>query len=135
MAQIQFQPNIKLDLQDIVNLVSQLDNNDLIKFKTQIDTLWSQRSNEKISDEELKLLKEVETQISTKDQKRYALLVEKSDCGELTEKERKEALSLFDKLEGDFLRRLKAAEKLASIRKVDFAVLAKDFGLLNPTNV
>lgn len=135
MAQIEFQPNIKLNIQDIVNLVSQLEPADFDDFKKRIDQVWLSKKSNNLSESEYKLIEKLESEFSPVERKRQAELVDKADRETITDAENKESLALFEKGQSDYLRRLLIVKKIAAQRGEDFKVVAQEFGILNPANV
>ena len=135
MAQIEFQPNIKLNIQDIVNLVSQLDTADFDDFKKRIDQVWLMKKAGNLSKKEYELIKQLESTFTPKERLRQAELTEKADKELIDKKENKESLALFEKGQTDYLRRLLIIKEIAAHRGEDFKKTAQEFGILNPANV
>lgn len=128
MARVQ----INMEIQEIVNIVSQLSNTELGNFKQQIDKIWQNRNSIEATTVEKELLEEIQSKISAEELKKHELLSVKN---ETTEKEQKEILDLFLKIQKDYARRIEVADKLAKLQGVPFKTIIEQHGLLNEKNV
>lgn len=128
MARVQ----INMDIQEIVNIVSQLSNTELGNFKQQIDKIWQNRNSTETVAVEKELLEDIKSEILKKELKRYELLSAKN---EPTEREQKESLDLFLKIQKDYSRRVEVADKLAKLQGIPFKTIIEKHGLLNEANV
>lgn len=135
MSKIEFRPIIKLSIDDLVNLASQLDRADFDDFKKRIDQVWLSKKAGNLSKKEYELIKQLESTFTPKERLRQAELTEKADKELIDKKENKESLSLFEKGQTDYLRRLLIVKELAAHRGEDFKKTAQEFGILNPANV
>ena len=128
MARVQ----INMDIQEIVNMVSQLSNTELGNFKQQIDKIWQSRNKAINTLTEKELLEDIKSKIPSSELKQYEELTAK---GNLNEKEKKENLELFLKIQKDYARRIEIADKLAKLKGLPFKSIIEKYGLLNEANV
>lgn len=135
MSKIEFRPIIKLSIDDLVNLASQLDRADFDDFKKRIDQVQLTKKAGNLSKKEYELIKQLESTFTPKERLRQAELTEKADKELIDKKENKESLALFEKGQTDYLRRLLIIKEIAAHRGEDFKKTAQEFGILNPANV
>ena len=82
-----------------------------------------------LSPKESQLLKKINTSLSAIEWDRYRALLAKRDAESLTAKEHSELITLSDQIEEANVRRLKAVEELARLRKTTVPVLMETLGL------
>ena len=91
--------------------------------------LQNQFAPAQLSPKESQLLKKINTSLSAIEWDRYRVLLAKRDAESLTTKERSELIALSDQIEEANVRRLKAVEELARLRKTTVPVLMETLGL------
>jgi hypothetical protein len=91
--------------------------------------LNNQAVSARLSSEESKLLKKINTTLSSAKWGRYRILLAKRDAEILTEQEQTELISLSDKIEEANVRRMKAVVELARLRKTTVPALMDTLGL------
>jgi hypothetical protein len=91
--------------------------------------LQNQFTPARLSPKESQLLRKINASLSTIEWDRYRTLLEKRDAELLTTKEHSELIALSDQIEEANVRRLKAVEELARLRKTTVPVLMETLGL------
>ncbi len=83
----------------------------------------------RLSPEESKLLKKINSSLSTIEWERYRVLLAKRDAEELDAQEQAELVALSDEIEEANARRMKAVAELARLRKTTVPALVESLGL------
>ena len=91
--------------------------------------LQSQTESMRLSPEESKLLKQINTSLSAIEWERYRILLAKRNAEELVAQEQVELVALSDKIEEANARRMKAVSELARLRKTSVPALMESLGL------
>jgi hypothetical protein len=91
--------------------------------------LQSRTAPRRLSPEESKLLKKINSSLSSIELEHYRVLLAKRDAEELTEQEQAELIALSDQIEEINARRMKAVAELARLRKMTVPVLMETLGL------
>ena len=91
--------------------------------------LQTQAAPRRLSPEESKLLKQINSSLATIEWERYRVLLAKRDAEELDAQEQAELISLSDKIEDANARRMNAVAKLARLRKTTVPALVESLGL------
>ena len=91
--------------------------------------LESQAVPTRLSPEESKLLKKINSSLSAIEWERYRLLLSKRDAESLSEGEQAELIALSDQIEEANARRMKAVAELARLRKTTVPALVETLGL------
>ena len=125
---------IKLDLQDIVNLVSRLELNELDDFITRLKDLRAKKTdNTKLS--RVQYLKgAVQVNLSPEEDNRYDFLHEKLENSTISESEREEYKKLTVKAREINVGRMKNLAELSNLTGKSMRELMKELKLYSPTN-
>lgn len=83
----------------------------------------------RLSPDESKLLKKINSSLSAIEWERYRLLLAKRDAETLNEREHAELVALSDQIEEANARRMKAVAELARLRKTTVPALVESLGL------
>lgn len=91
--------------------------------------LESQSVPERLSPEESRLLKKINTSLSAIEWERYRILLAKRDAETLSQEEQGELIGLSDRIEEANARRMKAVAELARLHKTTVPALMESLGL------
>ncbi|MEW5827813.1 MAG: hypothetical protein AB1846_02910 [Chloroflexota bacterium] len=89
----------------------------------------SQSVPERLSPEESRLLKKINTSLSAIEWERYRILLAKRDAETLSQEEQGELIGLSDRIEEANVRRMKAVAELARLRETTIPALVEALGL------
>ena len=130
MPTIQIEATLSAD--NLLEAAAQLDPAELERFVEQVLKLQAHRKAPGVSEEEAKLLLEINSGLPGDLQKRYRVLRGKRDDEALTEDEHRELVILSDQIEHKHAQRLEALVRLASLRNTTLRGLMNDLGIKPP---
>ena len=130
MASVQVTSEIKIELDQLLNGVAQLDTADLERFVEQVNLILSERKT--VDQAEAQLLQRVRQAIPETTQQRYNQLSEKLRTETISSDEHQELLSLIDVVEQANVDRLQNLVELAQLRQVSLNDLMNQLGIHAP---
>ncbi|MCC6725181.1 MAG: STAS/SEC14 domain-containing protein [Saprospiraceae bacterium] len=132
MAIIELKPQVKVELSEILNGISQLDVKELESFFNRVGTLLAHRKTRHLSEREFQLLSEINKGLPEEHRQKYLALKEKRQLSALTEAEAQEMASMVAEVEQVGVRRLENLVELAKLRGVEVKALMKQLGIQAP---
>jgi hypothetical protein len=132
MTTVELKPQLKVELNDILNGISQLDVKELESFFNRVGTLLAHRKTRHLSERESQLLSEINTGLPDEHRKKYLALKEKRQTGTLSDSELKDLISMTEEIEQVGVRRLENLAELAKLRGVEVRDLMKQLGIQAP---
>jgi hypothetical protein len=132
MTTIELKPQLKVELNDILNGISQLDVKELESFFKRVGTLLAHRKTHHLSEREFQLLTEINKGLPDEHRQQYLLLKEKSQLGNLSATEAQQFASMTEEIEATGVRRLECLVELSKLRGVEIKALMKQLGIQSP---
>ena len=132
MRSIEVRKDIKLDVDELLQGLSDMDLDSLEKFSEALNHIIARRKSPKPPERELELLDKIYQNFSSATQHRYDTLYQKLQEEKIAPAEHKELLGLVEQAEKHNAEWLKALAELAALRKVSVEQLKKDLGIENP---
>jgi hypothetical protein len=132
MAIIELKPQVKVELNEILNGISQLDVQELESFFNRVGTLLAHRKTRHLSEREFQLLSQINKGLPDEHRQHYLALKEKRQQSSLTEAEALELASMVAEVEQVGVQRLESLAELAKLRGVDVKKLMKQLGIQAP---
>lgn len=133
MTTVQFQSEINIELEKVLDGVAKLDTPDLERFLTEVSVLLAQRKVANFSKEESRLLQIINHTLPFSVQTRYDTLTERRRSENLTPEEYQELLALVDQVELADANRLAALVELAQLRNVTLDQLMEQLDIQTPS--
>lgn len=137
MITIEVKPDIKVDLEDILNGVSKLETADLKKVHQEIGGLLQSRKPHHLEKLEEALLSKIQKPLlSPENQIKYDELREKRRNTALSDKEYRLFMRLLREMENNSVERLRCLVELSQLKGITLQELMADLNLpaLNPAN-
>ena len=132
MRTIEVRKDIKLDVDELLQGLSDMDLDSLEKFSEALNHIIARRKSPKPPERELELLDKIYQNFSSATQHRYDALYQKLQEEKIAPAEHKELLGLVELAEKHNAEWLKALAELAALRGVSVEQLKKDLGIENP---
>ena len=132
MPTIKLKPQLNVELNEILNGISQLDVKELESFFKRVGTLLAQRKTQHLSEREFQLLTEINKGLPEEHRQQYLLLKEKRQQETLSEVESKQLATMTQAIEQTGVRRLECLVELAKLRGVEINTLMKQLGIQAP---
>jgi len=132
MASVQVTSQIKIELDQLLGGVAQLETADLEKFVEQVNILLAQRKVARLSQPEAALLQQINQGLPEDTQHRYNELRAKLQAETITPDEHQELLSLVDIIEQADADRLQHLIELSQLRQVPLNDLMHQLGIHPP---
>lgn len=118
MPTMQVMSTVDIELAQVIDSVANLELSDLEAFAAEINSLLAQRKAPGLSQRETQLLEIINRGPSVELRQRYALLNEKLQDENLSDKEQAELVRLVEQIEAYDVERLKSLIDLAQLRGV-----------------
>lgn len=132
MPLISIKPSIQIDLEAIVDGLTELDTSELEAFADEVNTLLAQRKAPSLSKEETQLIARINQGIPLEVVERFQQLRDKQSGSSLNSREKEELADLVDKMESQEAKRLEDMITLAGIWKVSVDELRIRLGIQAP---
>lgn len=132
MTSIEIKPKVKVELNEILDGISQLDTKELETFFKRVGMLLAHRKAPHLSEQEFRLLKEINRTLSLAHQQRYLSLKEKRIQGILSQAEAEELMAMIEEIEQVGVKRLECLVELAKLRGVGLPELKEQLGIKAP---
>ncbi|MCU0346192.1 MAG: hypothetical protein MUC59_04590 [Saprospiraceae bacterium] len=132
MAIVELKPQVKVELSEILNGISQLDVKELETFFNRVGTLLAHRKTHHLSEREFELLSEINKGLPDEHRQKYLALKEKRQQSSLTEPEAQELANMVEEVEQVGVLRLESLAELAKLRGVEVKNLMKQLGIQAP---
>lgn len=132
MPLISIKPSIQIDLQAIVDGLSDLDTSELEAFAEEVNILLARRKAPSLSKKETELLAQINKGIPAKILERFQSLREKQKASTLSQEEQMELSNLVDQIENQEAKRLESMIALASIWNISIDQLRERLGIQSP---
>jgi hypothetical protein len=132
MVTVRVTSEIKIDLDQLLNGVTQLETPDLEAFVNQVSLILAQRRVASLPEGETTLLQKINLELPETTRYRYDGLQRKSQAEILTPEEHEELLSLIDRVEQADAERLEALLELAQLRQISLPELMVQLGIQSP---
>lgn len=123
MASIPLNSKIQLDLQSIIDGISNLETRDLESFAKAVNQILAHRKAPALSERETKLLLNINQGLPSDLQEKYLELIEKSEKETLSEQEILKYQELASKAETIDVLRLQSLVELAQLRNISLEEL------------
>lgn len=121
----------QITINELLHNVGQLSVRDFEEFFIEIQSLRAQKSPLQLSEEEHKLLKQINNSLLSSKQMRFNYLIARRDAQMITDNEFSELLKLTDEVEKSDNIRLKRIVKLAEMKGVSLPDVVRVFNI-NP---
>lgn len=135
MPSLELQSKIKVELNDIIQSVAQLDTPSLEEFVGQLNFLLARRKAPQLPEKEAELLLKIYQWLPPGIERQYDELTEKRHEETITPEEYETLLRLVDVVEMQQAERLKNLIELSKIRDVSLDELMEQVGLTPPSYV
>jgi len=132
MRTIEIRKDIKLEVDELLQGLSDMDLDSLEKFSEALNHIIARRKSPKPSEKELELLDRIYQHFPSAAQHRYDELYQKLQDENLLPEEHKELLALVARAEAHNAEWLEALTELAALRQVSIEKLKQDLGIENP---
>lgn len=132
MTTIQVKSEIKIDIEQLMDGVAQLDTPALENLLSQVSLVLAQRKAPRLSKQESLLLQKINAGAPDAIQKRYTELQTKLHHETISLDEQQELRSLIDEIELVDANRLQALLELAQLRQVSLHALMHQLGIHPP---
>jgi hypothetical protein len=132
MTTIELKPQLKVELNEILNGISQLDVKELESFFKRVGTLLAHRKAHLLSEREFQLLSEINKGLPDEHRQKYLLLKEKRHDDNLSATETKQLAAMTQEIETTGVKRLECLVELAKLRGVEVNTLMKQLGIQAP---
>jgi hypothetical protein len=132
MASVQVTSQIKIELDQLLGGVAQLETADLEKFVEQVNLLLAQRKIARLPQPEAALLQQINRGLAEDTQRRYNALRAKLQAETITPDEHQELLALVDIVEQADADRLQHLIELSQLRQVPLHDLMHQLGIHPP---
>lgn len=129
MPLISIKPSIQIDLQAIVDGLSELDTSELEAFADEVNILLARRKAPSLSKEETELLAQINKGIPSEILERFQNLREKQKASSLNQEEQMELTNLVDQIENLEAKRLESMIALASTWEISINQLRERLGM------
>jgi len=129
---IQVQSEVKIDFEQLLDGVAQLDTPALEHLLSQVSLVLAQRKAPRLSAQESTLLQKINLGLPVVVQQRYNELQAKLHSATISPDEYQELLALIDEVELADANRLQALFELAQLRQVSLAQLMDQLGIHPP---
>lgn len=129
---IQVKSEVKIDIEQLMDGVAQLDTPALENLLSQVSLVLAQRKAPRLPKQESILLQQINAGASDMIQKRYTELQTKLHHETISADEHQELLALIDKIELVDATRLQALLELAQLRQVSLQELMRQLGIHPP---
>lgn len=124
-----------MSLTELLHAANELDELDLDVLVDQVLLLRAQRKSSVLSEDETRLLLQINEGIPEEMHRQYQLLVVKRDAETLTDDEYKTLLALSDRIEVMAAARAGSLVKLANLRQIPLMQLMDNLGIQTPSYV
>ncbi len=132
MATVQLKSEVRIDLDEFVGGVSQLETPEIENLLSEISLILARRKVPSLPARESHLLQRIGEGLSDAVQQRYAVLQRKLLDEKITLAEHQELLRLIDVVEQSDSERLEALIELAQLRQVELDELMSQLGIHAP---
>lgn len=132
MRTIEIRKDIKLEVDELLIGLSDMDLDSLEKFSEALNHIIARRKSPKPSEKELALLDKIYQGFPIKAQRRYDDLYKKLQDETILPEEHEELTRLVEQTEEHNAEWLKAIAELAALRGVTIIKLKQDLGIENP---
>ncbi|MCF8243810.1 MAG: hypothetical protein K9J37_02160 [Saprospiraceae bacterium] len=132
MATIELKPKLKVELNEILNGVAQLDVKELESFFKRIGTLLAHRKTSHLPEREFQLLTEINKGLPEEHRQQYLLLKDKRQQETLSATEAKQLAAMTQEIEQIGVKRLECLVELAKLRGVEVNTLMTQLGIQAP---
>ena len=129
MPSIEIRPGTRIEIEEILTGVSNLNAEELEKFVEKVLALRAKRISPSLSKEETALLKMINRGLPAARRKRFVALSDKRATDSLSDDEYQELLDLTEELEQLNAERVQYLSQLASLRGVGVRELMKELGI------
>jgi hypothetical protein len=129
MPSIEIRPGTRIEIEEILTGVSNLNAEELEKFVEKVLALRAKRISPSLSKEETTLLKMINRGLPAARRKRFVALSDKRATDSLSDDEYQELLDLTEELEQLNAERIQYLSQLASLRGVGVRELMKELGI------
>ncbi|MBK6903908.1 MAG: hypothetical protein IPH04_14205 [Saprospirales bacterium] len=129
MPTIEIRPGTKIDIEDILAGVSNLNSEELEKFVEKVLVLRAKRVSPNLSKAEASLIKKINRNLPPAVRKRFSVLEAKRSEGSLSEVEHRELLAIVEELEQLNAERVQCLGELAQLRGIAVRDLMKQLGI------
>jgi len=124
-----------VSLTELLHAANELDELDLDVLVDQVLLLRAQRKSSVLSEDETRLLLQINEGIPEEMHRQYRSLVVKRDAESLTDNEYETLLALSDRIEVMAAARAESLVKLANLRQIPLMQLMDDLGIQTPSYV
>ena len=124
-----------MSLTELLHAANELDELDLDVLVDQVLLLRAQRKSSVLSEDETRLLLQINEGIPEEMHRQYRSLVVKRDAETLTDDEYETLLALSDRIEVMAAARAESLVKLANLRQISLMQLMDDLGIQTPSYV
>lgn len=124
-----------MSLTELLHAANELDELDLDVLVDQVLLLRAQRKSSVLSEDETRLLLQINEGIPEEMHRQYRSLVVKRDAESLTDNEYETLLALSDRIEVMAAARAESLVKLANLRQIPLMQLMDDLGIQTPSYV
>lgn len=132
MPLISIKPSIQIDLQAIVDGLSDLNTSELEAFAEEVNILLARRKAPSLSKEETELLAQINDGIPAEILERFQSLRKKQKASTLNQEEQLELSNLVDQIESMEAKRLESMIALASVWNISINQLRERLGIQSP---
>lgn len=129
---IQVKSEVKIDIEQLMDGVAQLDTPALENLLSQVSLVLAQRKAPRLPKQESILLQQINAGVSDMIQKRYMELQTKLHHETISADEHQELLALIDRIELVDATHLQALLELAQLRQVSLQELMRQLGIRPP---
>lgn len=129
---IQVKSEVKIELEQLMDGVAQLDTPTLENLLSQVSLVLAQRKAPRLAQQESMLLQQINQGVPDTMQKRYTQLQTKLHHETISADEHQELFALIDEIELVDANRLQALLELAQLRQVSLGELMRQLGIHPP---
>lgn len=127
-----FQITSKIDLEQLIAGLAQLETSEIEACIEQVSLLLAQRKAQSLSGEETELLKQINRTLPIEIEERHSALQEKIHAESITPAEHEELMALIPVVEQADVERLEALITLSQLRRVTLPELMDQLGIKPP---
>jgi hypothetical protein len=135
MPMVQVVSEVKVDLNQLLDGIAQLDLPELERFSFKVSNLVAQRKSPYLPQRESELLQQINLSLPAEKRQRYAELNAKLLDETITLAENQELGELIEKIEQADVERLQALVELAQLRNMSLARLMEQIGVSRSPHV
>ena len=135
MPMVQVVSEVKVDLNQLLDGIAQLDLPELERFSFKVSNLVAQRKSPYLPQRESELLQQINLSLPAEKRQRYAELNAKLLDETITLAENQELGELIEKIEQADVERLQALVELAQLRNMSLARLMEQIGVSQSPHV